>query len=492
MAQYIKSIKAEGVLGRFDFDQEFQPGVNVLYGKNGTGKTTLLHILANLLNGDYKRFAFIDFKNIDIVLGDEKKVHLSTEVIEGNIYLNLAIDNNSIVTRYPRDEIITQNSDIPSPMQMIKIARSIRVKLDRLIHLNNEDTEDGDGILSSTIWSEIPILSVAYFPAFRTMIEAWVASADSSTGHSENMQSLSTKLARESFGDFVPDLNYPSLLEIDRQFKSEIDTALLKIAQVDRENFSNLVPSILQALSQKPEKLQDTPSEVELSETLDQINDLIDQINASIYKFSANSLEISTITQLRDSVKSFQVDSESMRITAPVLRIYRQALQKIIDMQENTLRGIEEYLHSVNSFLEGKSVQVNLADPKQRTSVLEIQFDEGSPSTINGISTALSSGEREIVTMLYAATHMSKQQVVLIDEPEISLHVNWQRSLLPEMAKQLGDRQIIVCTHSPVIGADYEDQVIIFEPKITQSNSSHEEVDHRAVEILQTENGMDI
>lgn len=42
MPRYVKHIEAEGVLGRFDIDQEFQEGVNVLYGKNGTGKTTLL------------------------------------------------------------------------------------------------------------------------------------------------------------------------------------------------------------------------------------------------------------------------------------------------------------------------------------------------------------------------------------------------------------------------------------------------------------------
>ncbi len=67
---------------------------------------------------------------------------------------------------------------------------------------------------------------------------------------------------------------------------------------------------------------------------------------------------------------------------------------------------------------------------------------------------------------------MSKQQIVLIDEPEISLHVDWQRKLLQKMSEQLGNRQIIVCTHSPVIGGDYEDQVIIFEPKITCSSKT--------------------
>jgi predicted ATP-dependent endonuclease of OLD family len=62
--------------------------------------------------------------------------------------------------------------------------------------------------------------------------------------------------------------------------------------------------------------------------------------------------------------------------------------------------------------------------------------------------------------MLYAATSSSLEQsgVVLVDEPELSLHIDWQRLLINRMTKQLGDRQLVVCTHSPEIGADFEDR----------------------------------
>lgn len=63
------------------------------------------------------------------------------------------------------------------------------------------------------------------------------------------------------------------------------------------------------------------------------------------------------------------------------------------------------------------------------------------------------------MTLVYAATHMSKQEVVLIDEPEISLHIDWQRKLIKKMSEQLGDMQIIACTHSPVIGSDYRKNI---------------------------------
>ena len=85
-----------------------------------------------------------------------------------------------------------------------------------------------------------------------------------------------------------------------------------------------------------------------------------------------------------------------------------------------------------------------------------VRFDGDSCSSVR----FLSSGERQILSMLYAATYQSDRgRVVLIDEPELSLHIDWQRKLLDRMAQQLGQRQIIVCTHSPEIGADHDHDV---------------------------------
>ncbi|OLE96840.1 MAG: hypothetical protein AUG75_15475 [Cyanobacteria bacterium 13_1_20CM_4_61_6] len=70
---------------------------------------------------------------------------------------------------------------------------------------------------------------------------------------------------------------------------------------------------------------------------------------------------------------------------------------------------------------------------------------------------------------------MNTQKVVLIDEPEISLHIDWQSLLIPEMVAQLQDRQIITCTHSPMIGADYEDQMSELEIKPTDKKRGSNE-----------------
>ena len=86
----------------------------------------------------------------------------------------------------------------------------------------------------------------------------------------------------------------------------------------------------------------------------------------------------------------------------------------------------------------------------------------------------MSSGERQLLTMLYAVNRMSGNSTVLIDEPEISLHIDWQEDLLGKMMEQLGERQIIVCTHSPAIAADFDKHMKEVTPVFNDS-SIHED-----------------
>jgi predicted ATPase len=127
----------------------------------------------------------------------------------------------------------------------------------------------------------------------------------------------------------------------------------------------------------------------------------------------------------------------------------------------------------VHRFLEGKEIVLKKTS-RSPLPVVQVKFqgiEHFSPIRV------LSSGERQIVTLIYSATHMSAQQLVLIDEPEISLHIDWQSLLIPEMAAQLQDRQIIACTHSPMIGADYEDQMAELEYQPTILPASEESVE---------------
>lgn len=72
----------------------------------------------------------------------------------------------------------------------------------------------------------------------------------------------------------------------------------------------------------------------------------------------------------------------------------------------------------------------------------------------------LSAGEKQILSFL-AYNSFYSNALIVIDEPELSLHIDWQRALLPALEKQGSTNQIIVATHSPFIYANYPEKEVI-------------------------------
>jgi len=50
---YLKGICFEGVHNRYRLNVDFNESLSILHGQNGTGKTTLLHAIANIANCDF-------------------------------------------------------------------------------------------------------------------------------------------------------------------------------------------------------------------------------------------------------------------------------------------------------------------------------------------------------------------------------------------------------------------------------------------------------
>lgn len=67
----------------------------------------------------------------------------------------------------------------------------------------------------------------------------------------------------------------------------------------------------------------------------------------------------------------------------------------------------------------------------------------------------LSSGEKQLlVILLTVLVQDNKPSILLMDEPEISLHIEWQRKLIQYVRELNPNAQVIVATHSPDIVPD--------------------------------------
>jgi ABC-type transport system involved in cytochrome c biogenesis ATPase subunit len=111
------------------------------------------------------------------------------------------------------------------------------------------------------------------------------------------------------------------------------------------------------------------------------------------------------------------------------------------------------YLDIVNDFFINKSIYIN------ESNILSIRMDNGSALPLD----KLSSGEKQILIMFYLLLFEAKHgSLVIMDEPEISIHVSWQQRLgktFSDIAK-LRDLHLIVATHSPQIIHDNWDMAV--------------------------------
>jgi predicted ATPase len=77
--------------------------------------------------------------------------------------------------------------------------------------------------------------------------------------------------------------------------------------------------------------------------------------------------------------------------------------------------------------------------------------------------TDLSSGEQHELILLYELLFKAKSNsLVLIDEPELSLHVGWQVQFLKDLEEttKLADLDILMATHSPDLTQDRWDLTV--------------------------------
>lgn len=129
------------------------------------------------------------------------------------------------------------------------------------------------------------------------------------------------------------------------------------------------------------------------------------------------------------------------------------SIEDYIDRYYDLAESVIVFVDIANDFFINKEIYIN------ESGVLNIRLNSGAGLPSN----KLSSGERQILTMFYLLLFKTKRgSLVIIDEPEISMHVAWQQSLgktFMDVAR-LRDLHIIVATHSPQVIHDNWDLAV--------------------------------
>lgn len=427
----IKRVELEGIHKRYNLDIEFNSSLNILYGQNGTGKSTLIHIIANIANCDFIRFAFIEFKKIKVTYLNDAYVIVRQNEVDGEKSITVEAQSGETF-EFSKREAYESSREMEDERYVRELIPELTVKIRDFVKENN-----------------IQRIETSYFPAFRTMLEAWSSQREYRKPspvrrHKEAMSKQATIFSRNLFGQFLPTINYPSPIDIENNLRDEIRDCQIRIARYESSVFSDSFVKVFSAL------LGGSENQAKADDLLAEISQLTKESTTSkLGDFEENS---NTYRELQGLVTQSSRYGELQSSASGALSVYRDALKERQNFQLEAFKEIDTYFEVVNSFLDKKELTYTL-DRYRKLPKVGLKFPDDTWSSIR----VMSSGERQLLTMLYAVNRMSGNSAVLIDEPEISLHIDWQEDLLEKMMEQLGDRQIIVCTHSPAIAADFHD-----------------------------------
>ncbi len=401
--------------GIHDFELDFKGSPAAIHGINGSGKTGILQILGWFMTGELDRLIAIEFDEaqFDLTLStfDEATQIVVRRFNEG--------DNPSLTFFQGKEELGTASG---TEEQLLRGRK-------------RHQPTDLQGRLSHLL-RRIP---TAYISTSRVR-----------------------QFSRPDEGALnAADMRYLEMTR-GRRSKSPIDEAVDQAAESFRENQRIFNFNERRVLSQlRDQLLQESakPLVLEIDENHDWIRRL-SSVSEGLKKFHTQFFEIDE----EKLIQNLQSGQDAVRFGA-IATI--QQLERLQDPMRKSFSQIEQirartttYFDVLNSFYHEYPAISKTFDIDQQQNSVTCHDRGDRPIDLD----KLSSGEKELFFIITTATFGSYREqrpsLLVIDEPEISLHVKWQEMLLPAITKLNPKVQIIVATHSPEIAASAEPYVV--------------------------------
>ena len=154
-----------------------------------------------------------------------------------------------------------------------------------------------------------------------------------------------------------------------------------------------------------------------------------------------------------DDNGAFQIPAQIDETKRSVLSVYINDVEKKLGVFDEMANRIELFRTIINRRFLYKRMTVN----REKGFIFTTADDKPLPSS------ALSSGEQHELVLLYELLFKVKpESLILIDEPELSLHVAWQQQFLEDLQEitRLSSIDVLIATHSPQIIHDRWDLTV--------------------------------
>jgi len=422
-------------------------GVTIIHGPNGCGKTTLLKLLSATINCDLKTIRSTIFQNIELGISDDKiiRIEKTSQKKDDNKIINTTIENNEITIKL-----------------IINGATSKSVTLKPTTSSRTQETIKKN------------LAGSAAIPA---ILEKWITFSGTAK--------FTGAEAAKIFDDYDQSLPTWFKKEIEHIDIGFINTQrLFDVSRITSDQGSDEKPNVRQFV------------EIYSDDIKSRINEALNTSAIISQRRERSFPERMLNKQYGDAISASQISDEYTKLQSRFIKLSETGLQEAIPLitlpstklNPTERRVLSLYLEDLNEKLNVFSELQDQIDAfkqiiarKFRRKVMNINRKKGFAILDNNnqplAPSALSSGEQHQIVMFYDLIFSKNNNLLfLIDEPEISLHVEWQRQFLTDLEKIsiLKGHQFLIATHSPQIIGSRRDLTIALDGGITIDNPSQQ------------------
>ena len=420
-----------------DYRLEFKDNMLILVGENGIGKTTVLRILYYFLSGQWESLAKFNFHELRLVIDNkehklpysflkqrfkmlDKKLLRGLPPSKRNRFIEL-LDHTEGKFVLPELEMLCDKFDIPFHY----ILRS----LDSEGLFDNKQNEKLTKVFDSL--NESLDSQLLYLPTYRR-IEQELNLIFKGIDDDELLHRRKYLSPRKKHNAYVELVEF-GMKDVVRG----IDYTLEQLKEFARENLNNLTLGYLgDVVDQKYSEVSVDQIQNASDETIENV---LNRIHSAILSRASKEHLSHTIQKVKNG--------EDLNEHAKVICHY---FIKLLDFQQELQEkesSISKFCDVCNEYMVDKKF---VYDSPSFSFNIEADRLDGECSRVE--LKQLSSGEKQIVS-LFSHLYLSGNDnyFVLIDEPELSLSVPWQRRFLTDIKDGGFCSGIIAVTHSPFI-----------------------------------------
>ena len=431
----LKRIEVDDLFSVYNhrIDLDLNDRITLLHGQNGVGKTSILRMTDAILRDDFARLKTIPFSRFMLGFHDgstlELKADPNTQTEDETHILSL---KNS--TDFNTACVSLSTSRVDTIAAQIDFLRPLGTMANRWI-----DTRDGEILVEHDVLNrfgdQFPNVehrekNLSWFSRFLEKANAHLIEAQRLVRR--NPEPMSSRSRRRFMYDHQP---ISSVVDCSEDFRKRLDDTMANYGR----NAQTLDQSFPQRLISATEKLT------------------VDELQSEMVNLDSKTAGLKEIGILDATpVHPFDVGSlGNMNDTtqARVMTLYVHDTAGKLKVLDDFADRTRLFLNSVNAKYRHKKIRLD----RQKGLVAISDNDQSLDLDY------LSSGEQHELVLHYDLLfRVPSNTVVLIDEPELSLHVAWQKRFLPDLVEivQLSGFDVLIATHSPFIVGDREDLMV--------------------------------